>query len=273
MRRQPPAHSPLNTPSVPQAPRLYARVTQDRYTPPMSETPDALQAFENLVRRRRAVRQFAEGPLPEGVLERLLDCARWAPSGYNLQPTQFLVVDDDELKPGLREACLGQRQLAEAPATVVFIGDPDAVRANFDRVLAMEREVGAMNDGYEAFLRELIPKAFDRGPLGVAGWVKRHYPSLMRTFKPVPEVPAGNMRFWLTKQAMLAAMNFMLAATAAGLATVPMEGFDESRVKRLLGIPRGHVVPLLVPVGHPVDGESKKSRLPLSDLTLRNRYS
>jgi len=155
----------------------------------------------------------------------------------------------------------------------VLVGDPDAVRANFERVLAMEREVGAMNDGYETFLRGLIPKAFDRGPLGLTGWIKRLYPTLMRPFKPVPEVPAGNMRFWLTKQAMLTAMNFMLAATAAGLATVPMEGFDESRVKRLLGIPSGHVVPLLIPVGLPAAGEARKSRLPLSDLMLRNRYS
>lgn len=239
----------------------------------MSEPPASFADFEELARKRRAVRGFSATPLEEGLLERLLDCARWAPSGYNLQPTRFLVVDDPELKPALREACLGQRQVEEAPVTVVFVGDVDVMSANFERVLAMEREVGAMNDGYEAFLRKLMPLAFDRGPLGLMGWVKRVYPALMRPFKPVPEVPAGAMRYWVAKQVMLASMNFMLAATAAGLATVPMEGFDESRVKRLLGIPARQVVPVLIPVGHAVDAEQRKSRIPLDDLTDRNRWS
>ena len=81
------------------------------------------------------------------------------------------------------------------------------------------------------------------------------------------------MRNWLTKQVMLAAMNFMLAASAAGLGTVPMEGFDESRVKALLGIPARHVVPVLVPVGVAADGELRKSRLPLDEMVHRNRWT
>ena len=238
----------------------------------MFDDPDSFQAFEELACRRRSVRNFLQEPLPEGMLERLLDCARWAPSGYNLQPTHFLIVDDEAIKPALQEACLGQRQVAEAPVTVVFVGDPDVVSAHFERVLALEREVGAMNDGYEAFLRTLIPAAFERGPMGLSGLVKRLYPAFMRPFKPVPEVPAGAMRFWVTKQVMLAAMNFMLAASAAGLATVPMEGFDESRVKKLLGIPSRKVVPVLIPVGKSSGEDPKKSRLPLSALTARNRW-
>jgi nitroreductase len=104
------------------------------------------------------------------------------------------------------------------------------------------------------------------------GWIKRAYPTLMRPFKPVPEVPAGAMRHWVTKQVMLASMNFMLAATAAGLASVPMEGFDESRVKKLLGIPSNQVVPVLVPVGHASGGKQVKSRIPLEEITDRNRW-
>lgn len=235
--------------------------------------PDALTAFEELARSRRAVRQFADAPLPEGVLDRLLDCARWAPSGYNLQPTQLVVVDEPALKGPLQEACLGQRQVEDAPATVVFVGDADVIGRNFERVLAAEREAGAMNEGYEAFLRKLVPLAFGRGPAGLGGLAKGAYVRAARPFKPVPDVPAAAMRFWLTKQVMLSAMNFMLAATAAGLGTVPMEGFDESRVKRVCGIPARHVVPVVIPVGVPADGELKKTRLPLDELVHRNRWS
>ena len=60
-------------------------------------------------------------------------------------------------------------------------------------------------------------------------------------------------------------MNFMLGATAAGLATVPMEGFDASRVRRVLDIPRWGCVVLVVPIGYAAeDSPSNKTRFGLS---------
>ena len=43
-------------------------------------------------RSRRAVRGFTDEPVPLPVLERVLDAARWAPSGSNLQPWRIYVV-------------------------------------------------------------------------------------------------------------------------------------------------------------------------------------
>ena len=50
---------------------------------------------------------------------------------------------------------------------------------------------------------------------------------------------------------MLAAQTLLLAATAAGLSSCPMEGFDGRRVRRALRIPRRYSIPLVVAVGHP----------------------
>ena len=58
-------------------------------------------------------------------------------------------------------------------------------------------------------------------------------------------------------------MVFMLAATAAGLGTCPMEGFDEGRVRKLLRIPAYMVVVVVIPVGYSADGPVKRSRMPL----------
>ena len=41
----------------------------------------------------------------------VLEAARWAPSGFNLQPTQFVVVVDADLKKSLRSACMNQIQM------------------------------------------------------------------------------------------------------------------------------------------------------------------
>ena len=44
------------------------------------------EQFLELAQTRRAMRRFNTNAIPEGLLEKLLDAARWAPSGYNLQP-------------------------------------------------------------------------------------------------------------------------------------------------------------------------------------------
>ncbi|MDZ7338075.1 MAG: nitroreductase family protein [candidate division KSB1 bacterium] len=51
----------------------------------------------DLIRRRRTIRRFRQEALPFAALERIVDAARLAPSGANLQPCEFVVVDDPEL--------------------------------------------------------------------------------------------------------------------------------------------------------------------------------
>lgn len=231
-----------------------------------------LDEFERLTKQRRATRHFLSDPVPEELLNRLLDIAHWAPSGYNLQPTHYTVVMDAKLKPALYEACLKQRQILDAPVVVVFSGDREAVRHHLERVLTQDRQAGAIKDDYESLLRTYVGRAFGQGPVGL-GWLgKAALPPLMRLVKPVPSIPAVHKQYWLTKQVMLSAMVFMLAATAAGLSTVPMEGFDEQWVRRVLRIPSSHIVPVIIPLGYSKAGNLKKTRLPLAGVLHRDSW-
>ncbi|HUO09793.1 MAG TPA: nitroreductase family protein [Phycisphaerae bacterium] len=231
-----------------------------------------LDEFHGLTLARRAVRNFKPDPLPEGMLDRLLEAARWAPSGYNLQPTHFVTVSDPALKPGLRVACMNQKQIEQAPATVLFLGDRRVATNNFRMMLAHEEEAGSLHPKYRATLEKFVPLAFHTGPVGL-GWIwKATLPPMMRLGVPTPELPAIHRRYWLAKQVSLSAMVFMLAATAAGLGTCPMEGFDEARVKRLLKIPGHMVVVMVIPVGYSADGPQKRTRLPLEKLIHRNGW-
>ncbi len=47
---------------------------------------------------RRSVRQFRSDPVPDGYVEKILDVARWAPSGFHTQPWEFVVVNDPKVK-------------------------------------------------------------------------------------------------------------------------------------------------------------------------------
>ncbi len=76
---------------------------------------DVLEAIKG----RRSVRAFKPDDVPNAVVEQLIDAARWAPSAGNIQPWEFIIVRNPELKRKLAEAALGQRFIEEAPVVVV----------------------------------------------------------------------------------------------------------------------------------------------------------
>ncbi|MEW5901308.1 MAG: nitroreductase family protein [Acidobacteriota bacterium] len=52
----------------------------------------------DLILLRRTIRQFKPEPVSRQILERLVNAARLAPSSGNLQPLEFVVVDDEDVK-------------------------------------------------------------------------------------------------------------------------------------------------------------------------------
>ena len=55
-------------------------------------------SFLDLVRHRRTVRRFRPDPVPDEYVDKIIEAARWAPSGYNMQPWDFVVVKDKKLR-------------------------------------------------------------------------------------------------------------------------------------------------------------------------------
>lgn len=55
-------------------------------------------SFLALVKHRRTIRRFKSDPVPDECVEKIIEAARWAPSGYNMQPWDFVVVKDKKLK-------------------------------------------------------------------------------------------------------------------------------------------------------------------------------
>jgi nitroreductase len=53
----------------------------------------------DLIRRRRSIRRFRPDSISFQLLEQIVDAGRLAPTGSNIQPLEFVVVDDEELKP------------------------------------------------------------------------------------------------------------------------------------------------------------------------------
>jgi nitroreductase len=59
--------------------------------------------FLELVKARRSVRSFKTDPIPDDYIDKIIEAARWAPSGGNSQPWEFIVVKDAKTKDRIVE--------------------------------------------------------------------------------------------------------------------------------------------------------------------------
>ncbi len=82
--------------------------------------------FLDLAKKRRSIRRYEQHDIDDATLERILEAARFAPSGNNSQPWRFIVVRDRAIKKKLFTAAEGQVSLTEAPVTIAVIGDISA---------------------------------------------------------------------------------------------------------------------------------------------------
>jgi len=100
-----------------------ASVTESATTPavtfPAASFDAAFRArLRDLLAWRRDVRRFLRDPLPDGVLEQLVECACLAPSVGLSQPWRFVIVDDPARRAAIRDnfaACNAQALAAQAP--------------------------------------------------------------------------------------------------------------------------------------------------------------
>ena len=99
-----------------------------------------------LILSRRSIRQFKPEAISRSILEKLTNAARLAPSGANLQPLEFVVVDEEEVRkrlfPCLRWAAYivpeGNPQPGQEPVAYVVV----LVNLKL-RKKGYERDVGA----------------------------------------------------------------------------------------------------------------------------------
>jgi nitroreductase len=65
-----------------------------------------------LVKSRRSIRRFKRTPIPDKYIDKIIEVARWAPSGFNQQPWEFVVVKKAELRNKIVEFCRESRMFA-----------------------------------------------------------------------------------------------------------------------------------------------------------------
>ncbi len=96
---------------------------------------DVLEA----IKTRRSIRKFKKAPVPEELVEKVLEAGRWAPSSKNRQPWKFIVLKSSEVRKALSEFLPYGWFLADAPLGIAVIVDPkESSRSVEDGAIASE---------------------------------------------------------------------------------------------------------------------------------------
>jgi nitroreductase len=186
----------------------------------MAEKKTLTQAIAD----RRATPSFDGAPIPAEDLKQILDAGLHAPSGYNMQPWRFIVVQAPEQKKRLRAASYNQAKVEEASAVIVACGDADGWRKDLDLMIQLGRE-GGMPESYAAQARTSVSNF-------LSGFGREQ------------------MHGWLNKHVMIALTHMMLMAEVMGYDTAPMEGFEQDKVHEVLRLPMSYWVVALLAIGH-----------------------
>ena len=207
---------------------------------------DLLEALRNTPTARR----FSESPVPDGVLHRVLDSARFAPSGGNRQGWSVIVVRDAATRRTLRDLYLEAWIPYLARGRAALGPDPDPVRLR-----VMERTDRFAQDLHKVPVHLLV--AVDLRALTV-------------TDKELPRqsIVGGGSIYPFTHNILLAARGEGLAAALTTL-IVPAEG----RLREMFGIPEEFAVAALIALGWPAEPLDRRlTRKPVEEFAHLERF-
>jgi len=174
-----------------------------------------------------------------------LELARLAPSAFNTQPYRVVLVHSKEQKVALSKYCLGpnSKRVLDSDCTAVFLADREVFRTlprfraflqetadphrkpSRKALLIMQIYITLFSSGYP--LPRLLAAPISFCVRTVVSFIHL----LTKRFYPLPSL--ANAETWASKQVALVAMTYMLGCSSKGLATIPMEGFNASGIRKV----------------------------------------
>lgn len=188
--------------------------------------------YSEVIHKRRSINFFdPDRQLSKDLVHSMIELAAQAPSSFNLQPWNLILVDQQQDKAELRKLAWDQPKVTEAPLVMIVLADRNGwqeshptVEKNWQQMLS----TGSMKEEQRDWFLNAAQALYnwsDEASLAFA---------------------AKNSGFF--------AMALMYAATSLGLESHPMDGFDHEAVRKQFNIPDNFWIPLLLAVGYPQPG-------------------
>lgn len=216
--------------------------------------------LEEILNYRRSIRVFdKEKPIDPEKVKHCLELATLAPNSSNMQLWEFYHIMQPGVLAKVSRACLDQKATSTASQVVVFVVRRDMYRKHAKFVLEFERKNVQRNSPKERQAKRikdrelyygiLMPFVYARF-LGILGLFRKLLANIISIFRPMMlEVSECDMRVVTHKSCGLAAQTFMIAMANEGYDTCPLEGLDSRRLKRLLKLPYGAEINMVVSCG------------------------
>lgn len=188
--------------------------------------------FEELVQARHSVVNFIkEETMTEEHFKKIFDLTKLAPSAYNLQLTNYLVITDEIKKERVRELSYNQYKIHSASAVVIVLGNKNSIEVSEAEKIYTPLKMLKIMDELE----------FDSTMNLIKGYSDRL------------KADSHQLEMELACNAGLHAMLFMLSAKHYGFDTCPMHVHNVEALRKEFNIPN-HLEPMMMmTIGKSVD--------------------
>lgn len=214
--------------------------------------------LNDVMRTTFAAREFTDEDLPDEVLYRILDNARFAPSGGNRQGQKVIVVRDPERKKKLGELCWPAMRIAAAQMRAGETYWQSVTPTSVDRDAA----------GADESLPIAIPmfEHLDQVPVVLVVAVDlREVASIDQLLDRIGVVSGASI-YPLCHNILLGARN-----EGFGGALTTMLSSAEPEVQEFLGLDDHHAVCAMLTLGRPPKQLTKLSRKPVEEFAFNER--
>ncbi len=198
--------------------------------------------FEEVIKKRRSIRNFEETPVPKEIIEELLTAASLAPSATNRQPWRFMVVSDGDTINHLGEAVM-QPFVTGAPVIIVCCIDKRA----FTKNMVKER------------VEELV----------AAGVVNREVANMLYKRKLPQRAEEAGIPVSAYIDIGISVEHMVLSAANRGLGTCWVRMFDSERVCSILKLEEELFPVALLPLGYPAENPPAIPRLSTNEIVIK----
>jgi nitroreductase len=209
--------------------------------------------FLNLLKTRRSMRRFRRDSIPDEYIEKMIEAARWAPSGANAQPWEFIIVKDPETRERIAQLLLRVHQEEHYCVEQTRI---EELRHN--EFLSMPKELYGFKDA-----PVLIVVCGDRRTLQASSLPSRFIGT---------EGGGGDATY--LKNMANPVMLMHLAAVSCGLGAqwLSVEDPFEKPVKEILNVPDELEIHTIVPIGYPAYEPPAPYRRKLEEVVHYEKY-
>jgi nitroreductase len=212
--------------------------------------------IHDVMRTTFAARDFTDEPVPDGVIRRILDDARFAPSGGNRQGWKVIVVRD----PATREALVPLMALAaQRYVAQVRAGEAPWNTVHPTRLSAAEIAATPIPEAMIGKLASAPVLLFVFVDLAVVAAMDQNLDRV--------GVIAGASIYPFVWNIILAARNLGYGGTLTTFV-----GAEEPRLKTLLGVPGQMAFAAMILLGRPVKQLTRLSRKPVDEFATLERW-